>query len=75
MDSARTRVEIQSKKKSGHPILSEVDRKAGVGNTTVPRIINGGHRVNSKTLARMQRVIENPGVHTKHAARKGAHQN
>jgi LacI family transcriptional regulator len=46
------------KKNNPHPTLSEVARKAGVGTTTVSRVINGGHRVNPKTMARVLHVIE-----------------
>src|ERR1700692_4264076 len=45
-------------KRSAPPTLSEVARKAGVGTTTVSRVINGGDRVSPKTLARVRRVIE-----------------
>jgi len=46
------------KRNSPHPTLSQVARKAGVGTTTVSRVINGGDRVSPKTLARVRRVIE-----------------
>jgi len=46
------------KKNNPHPTLSEVARKAGVGTTTVSRVINGGQRVDPKTMARVLRVIE-----------------
>jgi LacI family transcriptional regulator len=46
------------KKNNSHPTLSEVARKAGVGTTTVSRVINGGQRVDPKTMARVLRVIE-----------------
>ncbi|AXC11946.1 Transcriptional regulator, LacI family [Acidisarcina polymorpha] len=61
-------------KKSKHPTLSEVAKKAGVGTTTVSRVINGGERVDPKTLARVRRVIANLGYHPNEAARvlKGA---
>ena len=61
-------------KKSKHPTLNEVARKAGVGTTTVSRVINGGQRVDPKTLAKVQRVIETLGYMPNHAARilKGA---
>ena len=61
-------------KKAKHPTLSEVARKAGVGTTTVSRVINGGHRVDPKTLAKVQRVIESLGYMPNHAAQilKGA---
>jgi LacI family transcriptional regulator len=48
----------EMKKNNPHPTLSEVARKAGVGTTTVSRVINGGDRVDPKTLARVLRVIE-----------------
>lgn len=56
-------------KKSSLPTLSEVARKAGVGNTTVSRVINGGERVSPETLARVQRVIEALGYRPNQAAR------
>ncbi|MGC2161138.1 MAG: LacI family DNA-binding transcriptional regulator [Silvibacterium sp.] len=52
-----------------HPTLSEVAKKAGVGTTTVSRVINGGDRVDPKTLARVLRVIEALGYMPNQAAR------
>ncbi|HET9099038.1 MAG TPA: LacI family DNA-binding transcriptional regulator, partial [Acidobacteriaceae bacterium] len=45
-------------KKSQHSTLSEVAAKAGVGTTTVSRVINGGQNVDPKTLERVLRVID-----------------
>ena len=56
-------------KTSAHPTLSQVARKAGVGTTTVSRVINGGDRVSPDTLARVRRVIETLGYMPSHAAR------
>src|SRR5215469_4198900 len=56
-------------KKSRLPTLSEVAKQAGVGNTTVSRVINGGDRVSPKTLAHVQRVIEAMGYRPNQAAR------
>jgi LacI family transcriptional regulator len=56
-------------KKSTHPTLTEVARKAGVGTTTVSRVINGGERVSPKTLARVLGVIETLGYTPNEAAR------
>lgn len=56
-------------KKSRLPTLSEVARQAGVGNTTVSRVINGGDRVSPNTLARVRRVIEQLGYRPNQAAR------
>ena len=56
-------------KKTRLPTLSEVARQAGVGNTTVSRVINGGERVSPKTLARVRRVIEALGYRPNQAAR------
>lgn len=56
-------------KKSTPPTLSEVARKAGVGTTTVSRVINGGDRVSPKTLARVRRIIEELGYMPNQAAR------
>jgi LacI family transcriptional regulator len=57
------------KKKTPHPTLSQVAREAGVGTTTVSRVINGGHRVNPETLAHVRRVIERLGYMPNQAAR------
>src|SRR5271166_1215619 len=46
------------KSKSPHPTLLQVARKAGVGTTTVSRVINGGDRVSPETLVRVRNVIE-----------------
>jgi len=54
---------------SAHPTLSQVARKAGVGTTTVSRVINGGDRVSPATLARVRRVIETLGYMPSQAAR------
>lgn len=56
-------------KKRSLPTLSEVARKAGVGNTTVSRVINGGERVSPETLKRVQKVIEKLGYRPNQAAR------
>jgi LacI family transcriptional regulator len=57
------------KKRSAPPTLIEVAREAGVGTTTVSRVINGGERVSPKTLARVRRVIEAMGYMPNQAAR------
>lgn len=56
-------------KTNTHPTLSQVARKAGVGTTTVSRVINGGDRVSPKTLAHVRRVIEVLGYMPSQAAR------
>lgn len=56
-------------KKNALPTLSEVARQAGVGTTTVSRVINGGARVSPKTLARVRGVIETLGYTPNQAAR------
>jgi LacI family transcriptional regulator len=56
-------------KKNKQPTLSEVAKKAGVGTTTVSRVINGGLRVDPGTLARVRRVIEALGYTPNQAAR------
>src|SRR5580698_11549756 len=56
-------------KKGSHPTLSQVARKAGVGTTTVSRVINGGYRVSPDTLAHVHRVIESLGYMPNQAAR------
>jgi LacI family transcriptional regulator len=57
------------KKKNAHATLGEVARKAGVGTTTVSRVINGGDSVSPKTLAHVRRVIESLGYMPNQAAR------
>ena len=57
------------KKQSSHSTLTDVARAAGVGTTTVSRVINGGERVSQKTLARVQAVIEELGYQPSQAAR------
>jgi LacI family transcriptional regulator len=56
-------------KKSPHPTLSQVARKAGVGTTTVSRVINGGYRVSPETLENVRRVIQMLGYTPNQAAR------
>lgn len=56
-------------KRKKRPTLSEVAARAGVGTTTVSRVINGGQRVNPKTMARVQRAIETLGYTPNQAAR------
>ena len=56
-------------KKIKAPTLSEVARRAGVGTTTVSRVINGGKRVDPRTLARVRRAIEALGYMPNQAAR------
>jgi LacI family transcriptional regulator len=57
------------KKKNTIATLSQVARAAGVGTTTVSRVINGGDRVSPETLAKVNRVIESLGYTPNHAAR------
>jgi LacI family transcriptional regulator len=62
-------------KKSGAlPTLEEVARLAGVGTTTVSRVINGGERVSPRTLEKVRQVIDMLGYRPNQAARvlKGA---
>jgi LacI family transcriptional regulator len=56
-------------KKTKAPTLSEVARKAGVGTTTASRVINGGKRVDPRTLARVRKAIEALGYMPNQAAR------
>jgi LacI family transcriptional regulator len=51
------------------PTLKDVAREAGVGTTTVSRIINGGRYVEAATLARVQAVMKKLGYQPNHAAR------
>ncbi len=63
-----------AKKKLNAPALMDVAKRAGVGAATVSRVINGGLNVSPKTLAAVQRAIEELGYHPNQAARslKGA---
>jgi LacI family transcriptional regulator len=56
-------------KKSKHPTLSEVAKRAGVGTTTVSRVINGVEHVEPKTLARVEQAIKALGYMPNQAAR------
>jgi LacI family transcriptional regulator len=56
-------------RKKAIPTLSEVAKRAGVGTSTVSRVINGGQRVSPETLARVRRVIDNLGYVPNLAAR------
>lgn len=51
------------------PTLSDVAQRAGVGTTTVSRVINGGNRVSAKTLAEVNRAIAELGFVPNLAAR------
>ena len=55
--------------KPKRPTLFDVAREAGVGTTTVSRVINGGHYVDADTMARVQSVIGRLGYNPSHAAR------
>lgn len=57
------------KKTGALPTLDEVARLAGVGTTTVSRVINGGERVSAKTLNKVRQVIEELGYRPNQAAR------
>lgn len=60
----------RSKKKVNRtPTLFDVAREAGVGTTTVSRVINGGHYVDSKTLSRVRDVIARLAYQPSQAAR------
>ncbi len=56
------------------PALMDVARRAGVGAATVSRVINGGQNVSTRTMAAVQKAIEELGYHPNQAARslKGA---
>lgn len=56
-------------KLSKQPTLNEVAKLAGVGTTTVSRVINGGDRVDPKTLSRVRKAIDRLGYMPNHAAR------
>ncbi len=55
--------------KNKHPTLSEVAKRAGVGTTTVSRVINGAGHVEPKTLARVEEAIKALGYLPNQAAR------
>ncbi len=56
-------------KRTKHATLSEVAKKAGVGTTTVSRVINGVQNVDPTTLSRVQLAIESLGYMPSQAAR------
>jgi LacI family transcriptional regulator len=60
---------MMKRKKNTLATLSQVARAAGVGTTTVSRVINGGDRVSPETLAKVNRAIESLGYTPNHAAR------
>ena len=62
------------KQKLNAPALMDVARRAGVGAATVSRVINGGQNVSARTLAAVQKAIDELGYHPNQAARslKGA---
>lgn len=51
------------------PTLSDVARRAGVGTTTVSRVINGGAHVGAETLKAVRRAIQELGFVPNHSAR------
>lgn len=55
-------------RESSPPTLADVARRAGVGTTTVSRVINGGDRVSPKTLRLVRDVIQQMGYSPNHAA-------
>ena len=57
------------KNDGGHPTLADVARKAGVGTSTVSRVINGGNLVGSKTLERVRAAIRELNFQPNQAAR------
>jgi len=57
------------KKPGALPTLDEVARLAGVGTTTVSRVINGGERVSPNTLNKVRQVIDMLGYRPNQAAR------
>ena len=60
---------LMIKKNKTPATLSQVARAAGVGTTTVSRVINGGDLVSPHTLAKVTRVIETLGYTPNQAAR------
>ncbi len=56
-------------KQRKHPTLREVAKRAGVGTTTVSRVVNGVEHVEPWTMARVERAIKELGYLPNHAAR------
>ncbi len=56
-------------KQKKHPTLKEVAKRAGVGTTTVSRVINAVEHVEPWTKARVERAIKELGYLPNHAAR------
>jgi len=56
-------------KNERHPTLADVARQAGVGTTTVSRVINGGSRVSPETLEVVRHAIDALGFVPNLAAR------
>ena len=71
MSRAGTKGAIAPRRAQGtkRPTLVDVAREAGVGTTTVSRILNGGHYVEAGTLARVQSVMKKLGYQPNQAAR------
>jgi len=57
------------RKKQRRPTLADVARMAGVGTTTVSRVINGGHYVDAATMSKVRSVMERLGYQPSQAAR------
>lgn len=55
--------------RNSRPTLHDVAKIAGVGTTTVSRVINGGQHVAPEMLARIQRVMDELGYQPNQAAR------
>ena len=55
--------------RGNRPTLHDVAKAAGVGNTTVSRVINGGHYVAPEMLARVRQVMDELGYQPNQAAR------
>ena len=59
----------QMTKQDKHPTLSEVAKRAGVGTTTVSRVVNGAQGVDPKTFERVMAAIRALGYMPNQAAR------
>jgi len=57
------------KKTTSHATLNDVAREAGVGKSTVSRVINGGARVSPETIELINAAIRKFGYQPNHAAR------
>lgn len=65
----QTRSNRKKDRGNSRPTLVDVASEAGVGTTTVSRVINGGHLVNAATIARVHAAIKRLEYQPNQAAR------